>query len=212
MKSIFSLLILSSPVLLLVSCKSHKKKVLVYANSTIVADAEQKHFTVKAGTTHVEQEFIYSTGDPIDIDVTGPSGDQKFEVKEDGEFLLNVSKDTVVGAMQHVGENAATEVTQVQLKAHIDSLTKLVMNQNVSSKGKNYFIAPGQMARITEFPDAKIWGPFTTIPGSFDAASVPEVYKFYNVPEVREIIAKLTQMSKYQGQEEQERVDKEDKK
>lgn len=212
MKSIPFFLSLSFSALLLLSCTAHKKKVVVYANSTIVTDADQKHFTVKAGTTHVEQEFIYSTGDPVELDVTGPSGNQKFEVKEDGEYLLNVKADTVVGAMQQVGENAATEITQVQLKAHIDSLTKLISNQNVSTKGKNYFVAPGQMVKITEFPNAKIWGPFTTIPGAFDAASVPEVYKFYNVSEIREILSKLTQMSKYQGQEEQERADKEKKK
>jgi len=208
MKPIFTFVLLSLSVVLLGSCKSHKKKVLVYANSTIGTDVEETHLTVKAGTSHVEKELIFTSGDPVELDVTGPSGNQKFEVKEDGEYLLNLKADTVVGSMQHIGENAATEVTQVQLKAHLDSLNKLIMNQNITTAGKNYFVAPGQMVKVTTFPEAKIWGPFTTIPGSFDAGSVPEVYKFYNVSEVREIIGKLTKMSKYQGQEEQEAADK----
>ncbi len=208
MKPIFSFITLSLSVLMLGSCTAHKKKVIVYANSTIGTDADQTHLTVKGGTTHVEKELIFSTGDPVQLEVTGPSGNQKFEVKEDGEYLLNLKADTVVGSMQHIGANAATEVTQVQLKAHLDSLNKLVHNQNVTATSKNYFVAPGQIVKVTTFPEAKIWGPFTTIPGSFDAGSVPEVYKFYNVSEVREIISKLTQMSKFQGQEEEEAADK----
>jgi hypothetical protein len=47
------------------------------------------------------------------------------------------------------------------------------------------------MVRITAETKAKIFGPFTSIPGSFDAGSVPEIYKFYTVPEEREIIDKL---------------------
>jgi hypothetical protein len=51
------------------------------------------------------------------------------------------------------------------------------------------------MVRITAEPKAKVFGPYTTIPGSFDAGSVPEIYKFYTVPEVREIIGNLQKMS-----------------
>jgi hypothetical protein len=35
------------------------------------------------------------------------------------------------------------------------------------------------------------------VPSAFDASSVPEIYKFYSLSEEKEIIAKLTEMSKY---------------
>jgi len=38
------------------------------------------------------------------------------------------------------------------------------------------------------------------VPSAFDASSVPEIYKFYSLSEEKEIIAKLTEMSKYKYQ------------
>jgi hypothetical protein len=49
--------------------------------------------------------------------------------------------------------------------------------------------------RITAETNAKVFGPFTTIPGGFDAGSVPEIYKFYTLSEIREIIANLQKMT-----------------
>jgi hypothetical protein len=88
-------------------------------------------------------------------------------------------------------------VTQEQLKANLDSLNKLIRDENVTAANKNYFIAPGKIVRLSGFTNAKVFGPFTSIPSAFDAGSVPEIYKFYNISEVRDIIAKLTDMSTY---------------
>jgi hypothetical protein len=52
------------------------------------------------------------------------------------------------------------------------------------------------MVKISSNPQAKVFGPFTTIPGSFDAGSVPEIYKFYSINEVRGIIDNLQKMTK----------------
>jgi hypothetical protein len=83
-----------------------------------------------------------------------------------------------------------------QLQSKIDSLRKLIADSNINVSNRNYFIKPNSIARITDKIDAKIFGPFTTIPSGFDAASVPEIYKFYAVKEEREIIEKLTGMGK----------------
>jgi hypothetical protein len=69
------------------------------------------------------------------------------------------------------------------------------MDQNVSEANANYFIAPGQIVKITPETKAKVFGPFTTIPGSFDAGSVPAIYKFYSMKEMREIIGNLQKMT-----------------
>jgi hypothetical protein len=195
MKKIFAPILLS--VLLFASCTSHSKKILIYANSNIQVDDAQKNIVVREGSSHVEKELIFSGSDPVELNIQGPSGKYTLEAKDDGLYIANLKSDTVVGSLQHVGATAQTRMTQDQLKSNLDSLNKLVRNENVSEANKNYFIAPGKIVRISEFSKAKVFGPFTSISSSFDAGSVPEIYKFYNLSEVREIIAKLTEMSTY---------------
>jgi hypothetical protein len=98
--------------------------------------------------------------------------------------------------MQHVGsESGESRITQDMLKQKLDSLQKLTLGQNVSEANKNYFITPGKITKISSNTKGKVFGPFTTIPGSFDAGSVPEIYKFYSMKEIREIIGNLQKMS-----------------
>jgi hypothetical protein len=131
------------------------------------------------------------------LNIQGPGGKYTLEAVEDGLYIANLKSDTVIGSLQHVGETAQTRVTQEQLKANLDSLNKLIRDENVTAANKNYFIAPGKIVRLSGFTNAKVFGPFTSIPSAFDAGSVPEIYKFYNISEVRDIIAKLTDMSTY---------------
>ena len=112
--------------------------------------------------------------------------------------------------MQHTGEVKQTRITQDQLKFQLDSLNKLVKGENISAAAKNYFIVPGKMEKITQFTTAKIFGPFTPVPSAFDAGSVPEVYKFYSISEVNDIISKLTEMSKYKYEKGDEKKDDND--
>jgi hypothetical protein len=184
-------------MLLLGACSSHQKKVLLYANSKIQVDESQKNITVSEGTTQVEQELNFNSGDPVVLNISGPEGKYTLEVKEDGLFLANLKNDTVVGSMQHTGDVKHTRITQEQLQLQLDSLRKLVRGENISAVAKNYFVPPGQIVKISNFTNAKIFGPFQPVPSAFDAGSVPEIYKFYNLSEEKEIIAKLTEMSKY---------------
>jgi hypothetical protein len=197
-------------LLFLGACSSHQKKIIVYANSKIQVDESQNNITVTEGTTQVEQELNFNSGDPVILNITGPGGHFTLEATEDGLWLANLKKDTVVGSMQHTGETKHTRITQDELKLQLDSLNKLVKGENVSAAAKNYFIPPGKIEKISNFTNAKIFGPFTPVPSAFDAGSVPEIYKFYNLSEEKEIIGKLTEMSKYKYEKGDEKAEADD--
>jgi hypothetical protein len=202
--------LLLAAILFLVACSSHQKKILIYANSKISVDETQKNITVEEGTTQVEKELDFSSSGPIILNITGPAGKFTLEASEDGYWLANLGVDTIVGSLQHTGTTKQTRITQDQLKFQLDSLNKLVKGANVSAASKNYFITPGKIEKITPLTDIKIFGPFTPVPSAFDASSVSEVYKFYNVSEVYNIISKLTEMSKYKYDKEDEKKEDDD--
>jgi len=192
----FSGALLFSALLALTACKGHSKKILVYASSDIQTDNTKTNITVADGTTHREQELDFTGGDPVTLNVQSTAGKVTLEAADDGLYIANLKNDTVVGSYQHVGaEGGEAKITQDALKQKLDSLQKLVANQNVSAANRNFFIAPNKIAKITTDTKARIFGPFTTIPGSFDAGSVPEIYKFYSIKEIREIIARLNIMA-----------------
>jgi hypothetical protein len=179
------------------ACKGHEKKVLIYASGNIRVDDSKKNITISEGTTHHEEELDFTNGDPVTLNVQAPSGKLTLEIPDDGLYIANLKNDTVIGSFQHVGsDNGDARISQDMLKRKLDSLVKLSAGQNISVANRNYFIAPGKIARISSDTRAKIFGPFTTIPGSFDAGSVPEIYKFYSMTEIREIIANLEKMTK----------------
>ncbi len=189
--------LLFSFVLFVSACASHQKKILLYANSNIQVDESQKNITVTDGNSQVEKELDFSGADPVVLNINGPQGKYSLEAKEDGLFLANLKADTIVGSMQHTGIIKQTRITQEQLKLQLDSLNKLVKGTNISAEAKNYFILPGKIEKISNFTKAKVFGPFSPVPSAFDASTVPEIYKFYNLSEVNDIISKLTEMSKY---------------
>ncbi|HLK27882.1 MAG TPA: hypothetical protein VKT28_04830 [Puia sp.] len=184
-------------LVLAVSCTSHSKKILVYASNDIQVDESQKNITVTEGTTHHEKTLEFKGSDPVTLNVQSPSGKSTLLATEDGLYIVNLKPDTVVGSYQHVGaDNRTGKISNEELDAKIDSLKKLIADSNVSAANRNYFIKPNSIAKITDKRDAKIFGPFTTIPMGFDASSVPEIYKFYAIKEEREILEKLTGKAK----------------
>ena len=187
-------------VLSFYACKSHQKKILIYANSNIQVDESQKNITVQEGNTQVEKELDFSGSDEVSLNITGPQGHYTLVAKEDGYWLANLKTDTVLGSMQHIGTTAQTRITQEQLKKQLDSLNLLVKGANISEGSKNYFVPPGKIVKISSNTNVKIFGPFTSIPNDFDAGSVSEVYKFYNLSEEKIIIRKLTDMGTYKGE------------
>jgi hypothetical protein len=203
MKKPFRLLL--SVIVLISACTAHQKRVLIYANSNIQVDESQKNITVEEGNTQVEKELTFNGSDPVILNVTGPQGHYTLEVKEDGYWLANLKSDSIVGSLQHIGNTAHTRITQEELKHQLDSLTQLVKGVNVSAQAKNYFIIPAKIEKISNNTSVKIFGPFTSIPNDFDAGSVSEIYKFYNLSEVNAIIRKLTEMNTFKYEKEDEK-------
>jgi hypothetical protein len=179
-----------------IACSSHQKKILVFASSDIQVDNTQKNITITDGTTHNEKELEFSGSDPVSLNIQTPTGKSTLEATEDGYYIVNLQKDTVVGSYQHIGAESDTRISQEQLKQRLDSLNQLILGQNVNAANKNYFILPGKVSRISAGVKVKVFGPYTSIPSSFDATNTPEVYKFYTNEEVREIIDKLLPMLK----------------
>src|ERR1700743_1777109 len=178
------------------ACQGHDKKILIYASNTIQVDEAKQHITVSDGTTPHAQELDFSGSSPAALDVQAPVGKLSLSAQEGGLYILNLQNDTVIGSFQHTGTNGESKISQDALKQKLDSLQKLVADQNVSEANRIYFIVPGKMVKISSNTKAKVFGPFTTIPASFDAGSVPEIYKFYTIKEVREIIDNLEKMTK----------------
>jgi uncharacterized cupredoxin-like copper-binding protein len=190
-------LLLLLAITVFTACTGHEKKILVYASSDIQVDNTKQPLTISDGTTHHEQELDFSGSDPVTLEAQTPAGKFTLNATEDGLYILNLQHDTVIGSFQHVGaDNGGAKITQDGLKQKLDSLQKLSRNENVSDANKNYFIAPGKIVKITSKTQAKVFGPYTPIPGSFDAGSVPEIYKFYSLPEIRDIIANMQKMTK----------------
>ena len=195
MKSIF--LWCGACLFFLSACTSHNKKILLYASSEIQVDDQQKNIKLTDGTTHHEKELDFNGSEPVILNVESPAGKFTLQANDGGLYLANLKPDTVVGSFQHVGkESGEAKITQEELAQKIDSLQKLILGQNQDPSHKNFFIPPNTMSKITSLTNAKIFGPYTSIPGSFDAGSVPELYKFYTNKEVREIISKLSGMNK----------------
>ena len=140
------------------------KKILIYANSNIQVDESQKNITVEDGTTQVEKELNFNTRDPVVLNITGPGGNTRWKLKEDG--LLARKSEIGYGCGKHAAYRGVkqTRITQEQLKSQLDSFNKLVKGENISAAAKNYFIPPGKIVKISDFTNAKIFGPFTARP------------------------------------------------
>src|ERR1700722_267530 len=82
----------------LAACKSHEKKIIVYASSDITVDESKQHITVADGTTHHEQGLDFATGSPVNIDVQSPVAKLTASATDDGLYVLNLKNDTVIGS------------------------------------------------------------------------------------------------------------------
>jgi len=193
MRKIFLYLLLP---LLLASCGNNTKKVLVltHDNPSINEDAG----TVDCKTTrgHVEKELDFKGSS---LKVSTAAGDATLSIPDKGYYIANLkNNDTIIGSYQHFSAQGAAQkvITQDDLKKKIDSLIQLSQGKNVSDANRNYFIPPNTVAKITSNPDAFIVAPYhqmTSIPQQGDKE--PEVYQFYTINEVREMIANLQKLT-----------------
>jgi len=177
------------------SCKGHLKKVIVYANSDIQVDNTKTNITVGEGSPHREQELDFTGSGPVTLNVTTSSGKITLDVPDDGLYIANLKTDTVIGSYQHTGAGSGdNRITQESLKQKFDSLNMLVRNENVTAANRNFFILPNHIQKLSSNAQGVVYGPFKVIPSSLDLSPDAEIYKFYSVKEIHDVISKLSGM------------------
>jgi hypothetical protein len=186
-------------IVTLFACSSPaSKKVLIMGRGAITANGND--ITMKEGSGYSEETVEVSGDKAVTWNVTTPAGKTTVNIPEEkGFYVLNLKTDTVVGSQQILGKDLSSSrmISQEELKMKIDSLAKLTAGTNVSP-GHSFFILPNQLVKISSNTDAKIFGPFTKIPGTLEAGKngkTPELYKFYTNSEMRDLIANLKKMT-----------------
>ncbi len=187
-------------ILFAVAChKPVTRKVIIMGRGKIVV-SDQK-VDMQDGTGYAEESENIEGTEPITWKITTPKGKSTVTIPEEkGTYILNLKKDTLVGSLQLVGLDISNQnvITQEELKWKIDSLIKLTKGDNVEFGGRNYFILPGQIIKISSNINAKIYGPFTLISNTIDTDdnnTMPEIYKFYTNTEMHQLIEKFKKMT-----------------
>lgn len=175
------------------------KKVLIMGRGDIAVN--KNDITMKDGSGYTEETVEVSEDTPVNWNVTTPAGKTNIEIPaEKGFYILNLKTDTIVGSHQIFGTDISSNrtITQEELKMKIDSLTKLTTGANISPSGHNYIILPNQLKKISDNIDARVFGPFTKIPGTLEAdknGKAPEIFKFYTNSEMRDLITSFKKMT-----------------
>jgi hypothetical protein len=178
-------------IVLLVSCSDKKMVVMSKGPAEINTDAK----TIKAGdgSGHEEKEVTLG-GDKAVFKLNTPAGEATVEILENGLYIVNVKNDTIIGSYVKYGDPklAQNMVTQDNLKKQLDSLQLLSEGKNVSDANRNFFILPNKAVKISNNTKSMIVGPYhrMTSAEKIDGKD-PEVYRFYSIKEIREMIGKL---------------------
>jgi hypothetical protein len=178
-------------VLLLASCKD--KKMIVMSKGPAEVNTDNKTIKAKDGSGHEEKEVTLGGNDVV-YKISAPAGETSVELKGGGLFIVNVKNDTVIGSLQRYGDPklAQNMLTQDNMKRQIDSLQLLVEGKNVSEANHNFFILPNTAVKISENTNAMVVGPYHRMRSAEKVdGKDPEVYRFYSIKEVREMIGKL---------------------
>ena len=184
---------LCSVALLLLACSSPGKKIVVMSKGTAEINTAAKTIKATDGAGHEEKTALIS-GDKVSLQIAAPAGEATVELTENGLYIINVKKDTIIGSYQKYSDPKVAQnvITQESLKQKIDSLQLLSEGKNVSEANRNFFILPNQAIRITGNTEALIVGPYHQMRSAekIDGKD-PEVYRFYSIKEIREMISKL---------------------
>ena len=169
------------------SCSDGGKEVLVMGSGKLTPG--ENSVTIEPGSRHNEQK-IRVTGDKITVN--GFEGVKEVAIPESGLYVLNLKKDTLVGSYQRVVEGSGeTRITQEVLRARVDSLNQLMVGTNVNATNRNFFLPPGQVAKISTNTNAQVIGPYLKMPTTFEGGKEHEIYKFSTNKEINETIQKI---------------------
>ncbi|HTE27615.1 hypothetical protein [Flavitalea sp.] len=169
------------------SCSDGGKVVLVMGSGKLTPG--ENSVTIEPGSRHNEEK-IRLTADKITVN--GFDGVKEVSIPESGLYVLNLKKDTLVGSYQRVVEGSGEQrITQEVLRARVDSLNQLMVGTNVNATNRNFFLPPGQVAKISTNTDAQVIGPYLKMPTTFEGGKEHEIYKFSTNKEINETIQKI---------------------
>ena len=184
--------------ILLASCSNSVKKIVIFGRGSIDVNPNAKTITVQDDGPAVDYTTEFRLPSALNLTIKKTSGDVPVTVAANGLYLVNAKKDTVIGSYQNYDAKRAAgkQISQDELKGMIDSLIQLTKNQNVSAANRNFFVLPFTAVKITDNADATIIPPFKQMPLVEQSGNkIPEVYRFYNISEIRETIAKLQELT-----------------
>ena len=180
-------------ILLLASCSSDQKRVVVFSKGSVDVNTDTKTIKATDGAGH-EDKTIDFVGKTVELTLNTPSGDAKVTLTENGYYIINVKNDTIIGSQVNYTDPQLSNqvITQEALHFKIDSLHNLINNKNVGKANRNFYILPNSAVHITGNFDAIVVGPFHNMRSAEGKdGKAPEVYRFYSIKEIRETIAKL---------------------
>ncbi len=188
-------------LVLLSACAKNEKKIMVLNRGTAKIDIESKTVTIKDGAGSEENEMLYNTVEKITIKVIKDGKETTANVDENGYYILNTKKDTIVGSFLKFSEQKELSdtflFTQDVIKKSIDSLIALTEGKNISAANRNFFIPPNTAVKITGNVNATIIAPFHNMRSiEKEGDKEPEVYRFFTNTEMREKIAKQVLLTK----------------
>lgn len=184
-------------ILLLSSCSSDQKRVVVFSKGSVDINTDTKTIKATDGAGH-EDKSVDFVGKNVELTLNTPAGEAKVTLTENGYYVVNVKNDTIIGSQVNYTDPQLSNqvITQEALRFKIDSLHNLVNNKNVSKANRNFYILPNSAVHITDNFDAIIVGPFHKMRSAESKdGKAPEVYRFYSIKEIRETIAKLEGMT-----------------
>lgn len=192
------LFIIGACSLLLACSTKTSKKVIVYAKGSATVNDKTQTIDTKDGAGQDEKTLTFSKSEAITLHLNTPQGSNDVAIVQDGLYILNAKKDTLVGGFVHFVDPSAKKniTTQEELKASIDSLEMLVVGKNVSEKNKTFMIMPHAAVKISDNLAAEVVGPFHKVTSLEKVdGKIPDVYKVYTTKEMRETIDKLKKLT-----------------
>ena len=200
MKQIIGCIIIAT---LLASCASNNnniKRILVIAKGSADFNTTSKTITLTNGAGTVDTSADFNAEGKLSLQIKKENGNLTIEIPDNGYYMLNGTNDTIVGSYQNYGvqKTSFDTVKQATIVKGIDSLQRLIQGTNVSATNRNFNILPYQALKITNNLDAFIVAPYHQMTSIEKVdGKAPEVYRFYNVKEIRETIETLKALSKH---------------
>lgn len=183
-------------IVLLASCATTPKKVIVISEGTANVNTDNRTISV-AGKGHEEKTVLFHDEGKVELQLTTPEGTATVPVEQGGVYILNAKTDTIVGSFVNytAPKKSVDMISQDEMLANIDSLQQ-ILSGKVSAEKKTFYILPRQAVLISTNPDATVITPFHQMTSiAVKKGETPEVYRFYPISEVRATLEKLKVMA-----------------